>query len=117
VARKKQIYDLLSGVFVEITGRFVSYNNRRIWCECPCDGDALLLAARQFNRIVVEPFVQTYSGKLIARALVRINKSSEFEGHRDILERGHGRNQVEGLKNNSDMTATKTRQRVFIEIA
>ena len=48
------------------------------------------------------------AGKCIARA-------GEFERHGDVLQRGHGRNQVEGLEDDADVPAAKARQLVLIE--
>ena len=41
----------------------------------------------------------------------------ELERNRNILQRGHGRNEMEGLENDSHVPSAKTCQRVLIECA
>ena len=48
-------------------------------------------------------------------ALVRVGDAGEFERHRDVLERRHGRDQVERLEHDPDIAAAEARQRVLVE--
>jgi hypothetical protein len=45
VARKEQIYDLFSCVFIKVAGRLIGDNNSRVRRKRACDGYALLFAA------------------------------------------------------------------------
>ena len=51
-------HDLGAGVAVEVAGRLVGEDERRLGDERPGDGDALLLAAGQLGRLVVEAVAQ-----------------------------------------------------------
>ena len=52
IQQRKQVEDLVGGVAVEVAGRFVADQQRRIGDERARDRDALLLAAGQFARLV-----------------------------------------------------------------
>ena len=41
--------------------------------------------------------------------------SLKFERHGDVFKRGHRRNEVEGLKDDSNMFASKARQRILVQ--
>ena len=58
VAGEQQIDDLLAGVFVEIAGRLVGDQDRRIGRQRARERDALLLAAGKFRRIMVQPLAE-----------------------------------------------------------
>ncbi len=51
---KEQVHDLAAGGLVEVAGGLVGHQDRRIGCDGAGDGDALLLAARELCRIVMQ---------------------------------------------------------------
>ena len=51
-----------------------------------------------------------------ARSL-RVGDAGQFQRHRHVLQRGHGRDQVERLEHDADMAAAEARQRVLVERA
>ena len=53
--RHQRVEDVQRGVWVEIAGRLVGQQHARRIGDGAADGDALLLAARQFARQMVEP--------------------------------------------------------------
>ena len=53
VERLQQVEDLVAGLAIEVAGRLVAEQQRRIGDDRARDADALLLAARQLARIVV----------------------------------------------------------------
>ena len=55
VAREHQVDDLAAGRLVEISGRLVGDEDRRIRHQRPRERDALLLAARKLRRVMAEP--------------------------------------------------------------
>ena len=57
---------------------------------------------------------KTDIGKRGLRALKRIAPIEELEGQRHILDGGHGRDQMEGLKHDADGTASRLRQLVLV---
>ena len=53
--------DLGAGVAVEVAGRLVGEDQGGFSDERPCHRDALLLAAAQLGRLMVDPVAQTES--------------------------------------------------------
>ena len=51
-------HDLDAGARVEVAGRLVGEEQRRLVDERARDGDALLLSARELVRVVVEPLAE-----------------------------------------------------------
>ena len=51
------------------------------------------------------------------RPFERIAPPGEFQRHRDVLERRHGRDQVEGLEDDADMAAAKAGKTVLVKDA
>ena len=49
-------------------------------------------------------------------AAQRVAGAGEFERHRDVLQRRHGRDQMERLKHDADIPAAKARERVLVEL-
>ena len=47
-------------------------------------------------------------------ALKRIVAGGKFQGHGDVFQRRHGRDQMEILKHDADIVAAKQRQSVFV---
>jgi len=117
VAGEQQFDDLATGRLVEITGRLIGNQNRRMRRERTCQRDALLLAARQLRRIVIDTLAQSDRGQFLRGALEGIAGAREFERHRDVLQRRHGGDQVERLEHDADMPSAKARERVLVERA
>ena len=64
----------------------------------------------------MQPRAEPDRFQLARRAPGRIGMAGQFQRHRDVLQRGHGRDQVKGLEDDADMAATKPRQSVLVEI-
>ena len=75
--------------------------------------DPLLLAARELRRIMLEPGGEADRGELVGGAVEGVAGAGELERRRDVLERGHRRDQVEGLEDDADVGAAEARQRVL----
>ena len=54
-------------------------------------------------------------GQFLCGAPGSIGIAGEFERHRDIFQRRHGRDQVKRLEHDADLAAAKARQRVLVE--
>src|SRR5690242_20443350 len=115
VSGKKKFDNLLSGVFVEIAGRLVGDNDRRIRRKRAGYRDPLLFAARQLCRIMIETVGEADCGELGARPLLRVGGAGKVQRHRDVFQRGHCRDEMKGLKDNSYLSAAEARESVFIE--
>src|SRR5687768_1113258 len=77
---EQQLDDRMAGVAVEISGRFVREQQRRLVGERPRDRDTLLLAARELRRIVVPAVLQSHFRKQRARAIDRIPHAGNLHG-------------------------------------
>ena len=86
VTGKQQFDDLAAGAFVEIAGRLVGDEDRRMRRERARERDALLLAAGQLRRIVIDAVAQADRGELRGGALEGVGRAREFERHRDVLQ-------------------------------
>ena len=112
---EQQIDDLLAGGFVEIAGRLVRHQDRRIGRQRAGQRDALLFATGQLGGIMMQAVAEADRGQFLRRAPRRIGVTGEFQRHRDILQRRHGRNQVKRLEHDADLAAAKACQRVLVE--
>ncbi len=116
VAGEQQLDDLAAGRLVEIAGRFVGDENRRMRRHGARERDALLLAAGQFCRIMVHALGKADRGKLGGGALEGIRGAREFERHRDVLQRRHGGDEMKTLENDSDIFSAKAGERILVEL-
>jgi len=86
LAREQEIDDLGTGRLVEIAGRLVGDQDRWVRGPRPGESDALLLAARQFGRIVPAPIRQADRRELLAGALSGIIGARQLEGNGDVFD-------------------------------
>ena len=100
----------LSGGLVEIAGRLVGDDDGGIGRQRAGERDALLLAAGQLGRIMIEAAAKPDRGNLALRACECVVRAGKLERHGDVLQRRHGRNQVEGLEDDADILAAETRE-------
>src|SRR5579872_2011528 len=112
---EKQINELFAGDLVEIAGRLIRDENGRIWHQRARKRDALLFAARQLRRVVMQPVAQADGSELLRRALRGVSDACELQRDCDIFQRRHGGNQMKRLENDSDLTAAKTCQGVLVQ--
>ncbi len=115
VLGEQQIDDLLAGGLVEIAGRLVRDQDRRIGRQRAGQRDALLLAAGQLRRIMMQAVAEADRSQFLRGARGRIGIAGELERHRDIFQRRHGRDQMKRLEHDADLAAAKARQRVLVE--
>ena len=110
--------DLGAGVAVEVAGRLVGEDERRLGDERAGDRDALLLAARQLGRLVVEPVAEAEPlerGRARRGALAPADALVE-QRRRDVVERRRPRQQVVRLEDEADRPAAEPRQAVVVEV-
>ena len=100
---------------VEIAGRLVGDEDGGIGRKRAGERHALLLAAGQLGGIVVSAFAQADGGKLLRRALVGVIDAGQLQRHRDVLQRRHGGNEMEGLEHDADIAAAEAGQRVLAQ--
>ena len=104
--RENEVHDLRAGFAIEISGRLVGKQDLGLRRKRPRQRHALLLAAGQLARDMVMARGKSDIGKGGLGALERISPIEELERQRHILDRGHSRDQVKGLKYDADGAAS-----------
>lgn len=108
-----QIRNLLAGRCVQIARRLVGDEYFGLRRQCAGDRHALLFAARQLAGIMCQSVFQTNRVQLSAGALKGIIHPSQFQRNGDIFQRRHIGDQMEGLKDEPDITAPKACDIIF----
>ena len=74
VERDEQVHDLVAALAIEVAGRFIGEQDQRLGDDGARDGDALLLAAREFGRRVMLPAGQADARQRFARGGVPVRR-------------------------------------------
>src|SRR5215472_14063144 len=114
---KQQVDDPLPGRLVEVSGRLIGDQNRRLGGERPGQRHALLFAARKLGRIMIAAFAQAHGIELAGGTIEGVRTAAELESDRDVFQRRHGGDQMKGLKHDADVSPAKAGERVLIEAA
>ena len=110
VEREQKLGDFFAGVGVEISGRLVGEQNARPRGNRAGQRHALLFAAGELSRIVIEPFAETDRFQFGFRFGERVARAGQFQRHGDILQRRHGRDEMKRLKDDPNMIAAEARE-------
>ena len=100
---------------VQIAGRLIGEDQRRIVGQRPSDRNALLLASRQLRRIVMPAIVQADFVEQRLGPLGGVAAAGDLHRHLDVLDGGERRHQVEELEHEADLLAAQPGQCVFVE--
>src|SRR5436853_109206 len=68
----EECYDFAAGATVEVAGRLVSHENRRLVDEGASDGHALLLTTRELAGMMIKTISQSDERQLIDRSLAAL---------------------------------------------
>ena len=110
---EQQVDDVVAGAAVEIAGRLVGEQDRRIVGERAGDRHALLLAARQLRRIVMAAVRSPTSASSASARAPGIRRAGNLHRHQHVLAGRQRRQQVEELEDEADPLAAQPRQRVL----
>src|SRR5215216_5248130 len=110
---EQEVDDAIAGLLVEIAGWFIGKDDPRAGGERASDGHTLLLAARQLARIMPEAVAEADMDEPVLGAGKGIGGPFELERYGDVLKRGHGGDQVKGLKDNAEIIAAETGETIF----
>ena len=104
MSRSRSCSDL-GGVLVEVAGRLVREQQRGFHDQRARDRDALLLAARQHPRPMLEPLAEPDPRQQARRARLPLRRRPPRDAHRHlgVLERGELRQQVMELEHEADV--------------
>ena len=114
----EQRQDLQTGLRIQIPGRFVSQQNRRIVDEGARDRDALTLTAGQLVRLVRDPVGELDPLERLerARAPDGAGDTGVDERQLHVVQRRGSRQQVEGLEDEPDLLVADARQLVVLHL-
>ncbi len=99
-------HDFGRGLRIDIAGRLVGQQDRRVMDQGASDGDALLLTARQLIGMVLLPGAEAKLFESPSRAVeTALHLSGIEERECDILDRGGAGQQIEALEYEADALA------------
>ena len=102
---EQEVGDLPAGRLVEIAGRLVGDQHQRIGRQRAGNRHALLLAAGQLAGIVGDAVAEPDRLELARGDRERVAMAGEFQRHRDVFQRRHVGDQMEGLEDDADIAA------------
>ena len=105
-----------AGRFVEIARRLVGEEHGRLTDERARDGHALLLAAGERTRAMLEPMSESDAAQQLLGTRLRLapGPAGDEERHRDVLDGREFRQQVMELKDESDVTVPEPHARFVV---
>ena len=111
--------DGVRGILVEIAGRLVGEDQRRLVSQRAGDRDALLLAARQFRRAMIEPVARPSAPSNWSRALARSCRLRPLTswGSTTFSTALNSTQQVMKLVDEAEQFAAQARAPVVVEFA
>ena len=114
----EDLQDRLAGGGVEVAGRFVGHQDRRAADERARDGGALLLAARQLARPVVQAVLEPDEREALDRARAALGGGDALVEQRDLDVLGDRQlgDEVEGLEDEADLLAAHAGELVVAEL-
>ena len=115
--REQQVHDVGAGGLVEIAGRLVGEDEGGLRRKRAGHGHPLLLAAGELPGEMRLAMREADLGKRRARRVEGIVAVEELERQRHVLDRRHGRHEVEGLEHDADIGGTETGEIVLVERA
>src|SRR5690606_11743622 len=92
----------------ETARRLVGEQDPRLMDERARERDALLLAARELRRIMIEPTAQAHALEQRGGPRGDVSVAAQLERHLHVLERGQRRQELERLKDEADVIAPET---------
>ncbi len=111
---EQQVHHRIAGGLIEIAGRLIGQQQPGPRGEGAGERHALLLAAGELPGQMGQPMRQPDRTQRRPRPVRGVADPGKLQRHRDILQRGHGRDQVERLEHDADRLAPQPRQRVLV---
>ena len=100
-----QRQDVGAGLRVEVAGRLVGQQDRRIHGQRARDRDALALAARELVGKMIQARAQLHQVEQLARPIVDLlaRPAAQMQRQRDVLDARQARQQIEELKDEAEL--------------
>jgi acyl-CoA thioesterase I len=115
VQREHQLDDLLARRQVEVAGRLVGEQDRRLHHQRTGERHTLLLAAGELGGIVGEPLGEADTVELGRGAGERVGAAGKLQRHGDVFKRGHVLDEMEGLEDDADIGAAEPGQGILVK--
>lgn len=117
VEREEEFEDGASGGGIEVAGGLVGEEDGRAESEGAGEGNALLFAAGELDRVVIEAAVEADAGEEIASAAATgsVRGAGEFHREKNVLLGGERRNEVVALEDEADLAPAHESHPVFGE--
>ena len=112
---EQQVDDLMAGLAVQIAGRLVGQQQVGRRSEGAGERGALLLAAGELTGVVGQAVAEADRLETLGRAVEGVGPPGEFQGNGDVLQRRHGRHQVEVLKHDAHGITAEAGQAVLVQ--
>ena len=113
---EQQVHHRLAGRLVQVAGRLVGQQQPRPRREGTGQRHALLLAAGELARAGGSADAPARPHRSASRRSGRRRRGAgQLQRHRDVLQRGHRRDQVERLEHDADSLAPQPGQRVLVQ--
>ncbi len=114
----EDVHDLDARARIEVSGRLVGEDDRRLVDERARDRDALLLTARQLVRKVVKALAEAddlerLHGAAVTLGRLHLRPAVVEQGQLDVVERRGPRQQVEALEHEPDLLVADDGQLVL----
>lgn len=102
---EKQIDDRLAIGAVEVACGFIRQHDIGPWSGGTGQGHALLLTARKLRGVVTGATRKPDGGQFFGGAGMGVAMTGQLKRRRDVFQRRHRRDEVEGLEHNTEMVA------------
>src|SRR6266568_1106227 len=114
----ENLENLDAGTGIEVAGGLVGQDDERLIDERSRDGDALLLAAGEFEGFVVQAMAQAHPLGNLRRqgAAFRLRAALVIERHLDVLDDGQLLDEIVGLENKTNARPANGGQGVVIQL-
>lgn len=111
---EEKLDDRRPGGAVEVAGRFIGKHDVRAGRGGARKCNALLFATRKLRWVMLGPVRQADRLQLLGGALERVAVPGQFQRRGDVLDRCHRGNQVEGLKDDTEMVPPQPRELILV---
>ena len=112
VEGSQQVEDLVARLAVEISGRLVTEQQRRVGDDGPGDADSLLLAAGELSRVVLRAVGEAHDGQRRRHVLPAFGslQVGQQQGNLDVALRGEHGEEVVELEHEAHVPGTPPRE-------
>ena len=116
IAREEEFKDLLAVDGIEVAGGLVGHDDGRFHDEGAGQGDALLFAAGELNRIMIDAVSQSDLIEQLAGGGDTVAFQIQLKGQQDVFKRGERGDELIGLEDKTKLLAADDGESLFFEV-